>query len=106
MVPRFSPSVVRRLPLSTIVAIRRRSSCCLIMSAVSYLGLVNMNHDLRCAFPYLLLQLGYMISTHPAYESNGRTVPFAVLINLKGHARPVGRFTPHRMAISGPLAIS
>jgi hypothetical protein len=34
-----------------------------------------MNHDLRCDFPYLLLQLGYMIRTHSAHESNGRAVP-------------------------------
>ena len=33
--------------------------------------------------------LGLVVRSHPVYESNSRAVPIAVLLNLKGHVRPV-----------------
>ena len=52
---------------------------------VDQVQLLQIQHDLRFALPYLLLQLEQVLRPHPAYESNSGAMPITVLLNLKGH---------------------
>src|SRR5258708_40337782 len=63
---------------------------CLTVHQVQFL---QIQHDLRLALLDLLLQLGYMLRAHPAYEPTSGALPITGLLTLTGHVWPVARCT-------------